>query len=203
MPESSFPVARSRAARIPAMGEGDSLEVLLKRLGSGEGDLAEEVFARVHDELRAMARRHMAGERAGHTLEPTALVNEAYLRLVGRDAAAWDGRAHFFHAAARAMRQILVEHARARGRLKRGGGHLRVAVSVEELAFAEDPSEFLAVDDAIRRLEEVDPRTASVVKLRLYAGLGTTETAELLGLSTRTVEREWAYARAWLYEALG
>jgi RNA polymerase sigma factor (TIGR02999 family) len=156
----------------------------------------------VYDGLRAIARARLRSERPGHTLQATALVHEAYLRLVGEDAPPWSGRAHFFHAAAEAMRRILIEHARSRARVKRGGGRVRVGLDEVQLSHLPDPDELLAVDEAIRRLEEVDDRAADVVRLRYFAGLSVDETAEALDLSERTVMREWAYAKAWLKDAL-
>jgi RNA polymerase sigma factor (TIGR02999 family) len=130
-------------------------------------------------------------------------VNEACVRLLGRPGAAWNGRKHFFHAAAQAMRQILIDHARARNADKRGGGRAALSIaSVADLADSSDPSGFLALDDAISRLEKVDALAASVVRLRFYAGLEPAEVAEAIGASERTVRREWAFARGWLREAL-
>jgi len=158
-----------------------------------------EFFERVYGELRALARQRMAAERSDHTLQATALVHEAYLRLEGNG---YENRAHFFHAAARAMRQILVEHARARGRVKRGGDVQRVSVDLSLLAAETEPAEILALDEAIARLEEEDEDAAAIVRLRFFAGLDVDETALALGISRRTVLRERSYARAWLYRAL-
>lgn len=180
---------------------------------AGEAGAADRLFPLVLDQLRAIAAQRMAGERAGHTLQATALVNEAFVRLVhagraGSPAAGeaggggWNSRAQFFFAAARAMEQILVEHARAKGRLKRGGGRARVPLSVVDLAEEADEREILALTGTLRRLEERDPRAASIVRLRFFAGLGVDETAQALGLSERTVKREWAFARAWLFAEL-
>ena len=161
----------------------------------------------VYDELRMIATAHLRGERAGHTLQATALVHEAYLRLVGADAPPWRGRGHFFQAAAEAMRRILIEYARRRTRVKRGGARARVdlddALRDAQVADWPEPDELLAVDDAIRRLEQEDGRAADVVRLRYFAGLSVEETAQALDLSERTVLREWAYAKAWLRDALG
>lgn len=161
----------------------------------------------VYDELRMIASAQLRGERPGHTLQSTALVHEAYVRLVGSDAPPWRSRAHFFHAAAEAMRRILIEHARMRMRVKRGGGRARVdlgdAIADARLADWPDPHELLAVNEAIRRLEEEDGRAADIVRLRYFAGLSVEETAKALDLSERTVMREWAYAKAWLRDALG
>ncbi|MHC4957660.1 MAG: sigma-70 family RNA polymerase sigma factor [Planctomycetota bacterium] len=157
----------------------------------------------VYDGLRAIAARRMATERPGHTLGPTALVHEAYLRLVGDGGVGWSGKAHFYAAASEAMRRILVDHARAQNSQKRGGGRLRLALDVVELASREDPAEILALDEAVSRLEEQDPRMAEIVKLRFFAGLQDEETAEALNVSRRTVCREWTMARAFLQREMG
>ncbi len=156
----------------------------------------------VYNKLRAPARVHLRGERPDHTLQATALVHEAYLRLLGGQDPPWNDRAHFFRAAAEAMRRILIEHARKRGRIKRGGDRVRVRISGVHLGTEQDPDEILALDEAIRRLEEQDPRVADVVRLRFFAGLSVGETAKALEVSERTVKREWSFARAWLYNAL-
>jgi len=151
----------------------------------------------------------MAEERPGHTLQATALVHEAFARLAGEASPSgeslrtWDGRAHFFAAAVEAMRRILIEHARARGRSKRGGGAVRLPLSVVDLAEEANSEEILAVDEAIRRLEQRDARLARIVQLRFYAGLSHAECAELLGSSERTVRRDWELARALLMRELG
>lgn len=162
----------------------------------------EQLFPAVYDELRALARAHLRHERPDHTLQPTALVHEAYLRLVGGGPTPWNDRQHFFRAAAEAMRRILIEHARKRGRIKRGGKRVAVELSSVNLAPEQDLDRLLALDDAFRRLEEQDPQAADVVRLRFFAGLSVEETALATGLSERTVKREWAFARAWLYDTL-
>ena len=144
----------------------------------------------------------MALERPGHTLQATALVHEAYLRLTGAKNFRFAGRVQFYHAAAEAMRRILIEHARARGRVKRGGGGRRVPVNLLDLAEEADREEILALDEAIRRLEEHTPEIAAVVRLRFFAGLTVAETAEALSMGRRSVDRAWAYARVWLYREL-
>ena len=176
---------------------------ILRGAGLSRQQVLGELAPIVYEELRTMARSRLRGERSGHTLETTALVHEAYLRLVGGDHTPWESRAHFFHAAAEAMRRILIEYARRRTRVKRGG--TRVRVDLDEAFPAEwpDPDELLAVDEAIRRLESEDGRAADVVRLRYFAGLSVEETAKALDLSDRTVMREWAYAKAWLRDALG
>ena len=155
----------------------------------------------VYDELRRLAHHFMRGEREGHTLQTTALVNEAYLRLAGIDGLQWRDRAHFFAMAATLMRRVLVDYARQRGRDKRGAG---VSVtSLDEHAIAPQPAvDVVALDDALERLAAVDPQQARVVELRFFAGLSVKETAEALGVSAATVKRDWATAKLWLYNEL-
>jgi RNA polymerase sigma factor (TIGR02999 family) len=176
---------------------------LLNAVAAGDPNAPNELFELIYDQLRAIAQRRMAADRPGHTLQATALVNEAYLRLLGKSGAAWAGRGHFFRAAAQAMRQILIDHARAHKADKRGGGRAALSISnVADLATTADPAGFLALDEAILRLEKVDALAASVVRLRFYAGLRAAEVADALGASERTVRREWAFARGWLRDAL-
>lgn len=163
----------------------------------------EELMPLVYDELRRLARGYLARERRGHTLEPTALVNEAYLRLVDQTHADWRGRSHFFAVGAMMMRRILVDHARRRGSGKRGGDWLRVTLS-EELPRGDlDLARLLSLQDALERLSELDERQGRVVELRLFAGLTVEEVAEVLGVSKRTVEGDWKHARVWLARELG
>jgi RNA polymerase sigma factor (TIGR02999 family) len=162
-----------------------------------------DLSTRVYDELRAIARARLASQSPGHTLQATALVHEAYLKLRAHPDLLNGDRALFFHAAANAMRQVLVDHARSHARDKRGGSaRQRTFADVAELAADHDPDEILALDEAVRRLEEQQPQAARVVQLRFFAGLSVEETAQALGLSARTVKREWQYARAWLFRAL-
>jgi len=175
---------------------------ILEKVGSGEAHAAHELLPLVYEQLRAAARNQMAQERADHTLQATALVHEAYVRLVGSHQVPWENRAHFYVAAAEAMRRVLIEHARKKGRLKRGGGQKRLPLSGEELAHDPNLEDIMSVDAAIQRLEERDGRMARIVRLRFFAGLGTQETAAALGLSDRTIRREWALARAWLHREL-
>jgi RNA polymerase sigma factor (TIGR02999 family) len=175
----------------------------LREVEAGAPRAAEELLPLVYEQLRELARHRMADERAGHTLQATALVHEAYLRIIGDKGAGWASRGHFFHAAAEAMRRILIEHARGKGRLKRGGDGRRVPLGLVDLATEGDPTEILALDEAVRRLEVCSPDVAAVVRLRFYAGLSVEETAETLGISPRSVKRDWAYARAWLFQQLG
>jgi RNA polymerase sigma factor (TIGR02999 family) len=181
----------------------DDVSRLLTAIERGEPGAAERLLPLVYDELRRLAARRLARERPGQTLQPTALVHEAYLRLVGDDPERpWSGRGHFFGAAAEAMRRILVEAARSKASLKRGGGLARVEYSPEALAAPERPEELLAVDEALGRLAEVDPKAAELVTLRYFAGLSMADAAEVLGLSLRSAERLWTFARAWLRRSI-
>jgi RNA polymerase sigma factor (TIGR02999 family) len=176
---------------------------LLQELGRGNHDAAEDLIPLVYDELRRLARARMARERGPQTLQPTALVHEAYLRLVRDEAARFENRAHFFAAAAEAMRRILIERARRVVREKRGGGQL--LVSLPEIVpdpQAELEVDLLALDEALSRLEARDTQMARVVKLRYFAGMSVEETAEALALAPRTVNRLWTGARAWLHREL-
>jgi len=166
------------------------------------GGTAEELLSQVYQELRRLAHHRMKAERPDHTLQSTALVHEAYARLVGNGEVDWKNRAHFFHAAAEAMRRILIEHARARSGPKRGGGRVRIPLDVLDLATQDDPGQILALEEAISRLEQKDAQAARVVRLRFYAGLSVEETAKAIGISERTVKRDWAFARAFLVRAL-
>lgn len=181
------------------MGDrADQVTVLLKRLERGEQRAAEELLPLVYHELRSRAGRLMAGERSDHTLQRTALVHEAYLRLV-KPGANFESRLHFFNAAALAMRRILVDHAETRRAQKRGGGVK--AVNLDDVDVAGDtPSvDILSLDEALTRLAERSPRQAQVVHLRFFAGLKDAEIAELLDVTEKTVRRDWATARLWLY----
>jgi RNA polymerase sigma factor (TIGR02999 family) len=162
-----------------------------------EGHSAELLEA-VYEQLRAIAQQRMNAENAGHTLQATALVHEAYLRIGQNRRLPFQNRAHFFATAAEAMRRILAEHARARKAAKRGGNAARSPLSVIDLAADSDPAEILALDAALARLEQQDREAAAVVRLRFFAGLSGDDTAEALGVSPRHVDRVWVYARAWL-----
>ena len=171
----------------------------------GEGDRAalDRLMPLVYGELRRLARHYMSRERPGHTLQTTALVNEAYLRLVGQEEMRWENRAHFFGIAARLMRQILVDHARGRQAAKRGGGQFRLSLSKVDRAAPGPDVNLLALDEALGRLEAIDPQKSRVVELRYFGGLGIEETAEVIGVSPATVKRDWSIARAWLRCELG
>jgi RNA polymerase sigma factor (TIGR02999 family) len=158
--------------------------------------------ARVYEQLHHIAVNRLAGQSVGHTLQATALVHEAYLKIQAIPALAAIERNHFFRLAAEAMRQVLVDHARSKGRQKRGGGQRRSMSDVAQLAAENDPDEIMALEEALQRFEGVEPRAAEIVKLRFFAGLSVEETADVTGLSVRTVNREWKFARAWLFNAL-
>src|SRR5580765_3129417 len=169
--------------------------------GGDEGAL-EKLIPLVQPELHRLAHHYMSRERAGHTLQTTAIINEAYLQLVDNTKPVWQGRSHFIAAAAQLMRRIMVDHARERHSLKRGGGALKV--TLDEAAFVTEArsEELLALDEALERLAAQDPRKNQIVELRYFGGLTVEETAEFLKLSHRTVEREWTMAKAWLYREL-
>jgi RNA polymerase sigma factor (TIGR02999 family) len=183
--------------------ETDAIPRLTESAGGEVPRASEELFPLVYEQLKQIARQRMAMERKDHTLGATALVHEAYLRIVGDGSVEWPSRLHFFRAAAEAMRRILIEHARARGGLKRGGGRQRVPLNALDLADERQQDQILSLDDAISRLEQISATAAEVVRLRFYAGLSVAETAQAMGVSERTVERDWSCARAWLYRELG
>jgi RNA polymerase sigma factor (TIGR02999 family) len=177
------------------------IATLLADWANGNPAAREQLVPIVYEELRRLAHHYMRAERAGHTLQTTALVNEVYLRLAGIDALQWRDRVHFFAMAATLMRRVLVDYARQRGREKRGGG---VAVtSLDEDAAAPQPAvDVVALDEALGRLAAVDPQQGRVVELRFFAGLSVEETAEALGISPATVKRDWATAKLWLFNEL-
>lgn len=164
----------------------------------------EDLLAQVYEQLRAIARHRIASEAPGHTLQATALVHEAYMKLcITGSSFKLTNKSQFVMMAAEAMRRVLIDHARGRNRVKRGGGVVRRApADVADLAADQDGDQIMALDEAIHRFEEQDPQAAQIVKLRFFAGLSVAETAECLGLSERTVKRDWQFARAWLFRAL-
>jgi RNA polymerase sigma factor (TIGR02999 family) len=180
----------------------DEVTRLLVAWRDGQPGALDRLIPLVYDELRRQARRQLRQERAGHTLQPTALVHEAFLRLVGQSAQ-WQNRRHFFAVASQAMRRVLVDHARARDAAKRGDGATRV--TLDDAAVEGRPAEVdvLALDEVLGRLEQLDPRQARVVELRYFGGLSAPEAAEALEVSLATVNRDWAMARAWLFRELG
>jgi RNA polymerase sigma factor (TIGR02999 family) len=180
----------SEAARGPGAAAGDGRKA------------ASELLPLVYDELRRLAAHKLANEAPGQTLQPTALVHEAWLRLVGSEDAKFENRGHFFAAAAEAMRRILVDNARRKHRLKRGGQQQRVSLDEIQLATQSDPAMLLTLDEALAKLEKHHPEKAVLVKLRYFAGLSLPEAAQALGLSLTTAKRHWSFARAWLYGEL-
>jgi RNA polymerase sigma factor (TIGR02999 family) len=175
------------------------LTIILQRMDQGDPHAADELLPLVYEELRTLAAQKMARENAGQTLQATALVHEAWLRLGGDDQPRWENRAHFFSAAAEAMRRILIDNARRKKFLRHGGGAERVNIEGLELAAKMDDDQLLALHDALERLTAHDSQKAQVVKLRFFAGLTNEQTAQVLGVSEPTVKRHWTYARAWLF----
>jgi RNA polymerase sigma factor (TIGR02999 family) len=179
-----------------------SVSHLLRRWSDGDSEALEQLMPLVYAELRLMARRYMVRQPSGHTLQTTALIHEAYLRLVGQDEKRWENRSHFFGVAAQAMRHILVDYARARTTAKRGGEARAVSLEEAALVSGERAAELVALDDALAELAQLSSRQSQVVELRYFGGLSVTETAELLKVSPDTVTRDWNQAKAWLYLAL-
>ena len=175
---------------------------LLEAWSHGDKAALDKLTPLVYNELRRLAHHYMSRERAGHTLQTTALVNEAYVRLVDQKNVQWQSRAHFFAVAAQVMRHILIDHARTRGRVKRGGEAQRVSLEDAETMSAERAAELLALEEALIEMEKIDARRSKVVELRYFGGLNIEETAEILGISPETAKRDWRIARAWLFAAL-
>jgi len=175
------------------------ITLVLEAIGRGEGTASTDLLPLVYEELRQLAGARMAREAAGHTLQPTALVHEAWLRLVGAGSQNWRGRAYFFAAAAEAMRRILVEHARRKARLKQGGGQQRLNIEDVELAEAAPDEKILLVDDALEALERTNPERAQVVVMKFFGGMTNKEVADTLGIGERSVDRHWMCAKAWLF----
>lgn len=172
---------------------------LLLQLKQGNQEAAGKLIPVVYEELKRLARAHMRRERSDHTLQTTALVHEAYLKLVRQETVQWQGRSHFFGIAAQLMRQILIDYARGHLREKRGGGKAAVPLT-ETLAFSPEHSEeLIRLDEALKRLSTIDPRQGKIVELRFFGGLSVEETSEFLGVSPKTVKRDWAVAKAWLH----
>lgn len=176
---------------------GDVTQVLAAA-SRGDEHAAQKLFPMVYDELRALAERYLSDQRPGHTLQPTALVHEAYLKLIGIEDASWTDRGHFFCVAAVSMRHILVNHAKARRSQKRGGGGHRMPLDEAAALIEERAIDLVALDEALTRLAVIDPQQARIVELRFFGGLSADETARVLNVSERTVHREWNVARLWL-----
>lgn len=186
--------------REPNVGRPhEDVTLLLNKLGDGDQNAAVQLVPLVYEELRKMASRHLRHERPGHTLQATALVHEAYIKLAGQRDAQWQNRAHFFGVASQLMRRILVDYARAQLRNKRGGKQQKVSLDDVLLVSPDRVDELLVVNDALARLEAMDPRQGRIVELRYFGGLTLEETAEVLHVSSKTVLREWNLAKAWLY----
>jgi len=175
---------------------------ILEAAQQGDPEAAEELLPLVYEELRRLATAKMANERPGQTLQPTALVHEAWLRLVGNQDQEWNGRSHFFGAAAEAMRRILIESARRKRAARHGGGQARLDIDEVQIAAAAKDDELLALNDALERFAKRDPHKAELVKLRYFVGLTTAEAAEVLGVSIPTADRWWNFSRAWLFEEI-
>jgi RNA polymerase sigma factor (TIGR02999 family) len=180
---------------------GADVTQLLLAWNGGDQSALDNLMPLVYEELRRLARNHLRFEHRAQTLQPTAVVNDAYMRLIDQKRVNWQNRAHFFGAAAQIIRRLLVDHARARGRLKRGGNLVSVTLN-EELIAAPASRDVLALDDALSRLAKLDAQQARVVELRFFAGLSIEETAEAMRVSAATIKRDWATARAWLYREL-
>ena len=184
------------------MTSPSDVTLLLSELSGGRRQALDELMPIVYDELRTIAHLHLRDERTGHTLNTTALVHEAYVKLVDVTRIEWKGRAHFFAMASRAMRRILIDSARARKRMKRGGGVDALPLDEAVYLSNEEATDLLALDEALRRLEAIDPRQCRIIEYRFFSGLSLEETAELVDASVATVKRDWVAARAWLNRAL-
>jgi len=176
------------------------ITLVLQAIGRGDGRASEQLLPLVYGELRRLAAARMAQERPGQTLQATALVHEAWLRMVADGDRTWENRAHFFSAAAEAMRRILIENARRKSRLKRGGGQLRVDIDELNLAAATPDDKILLMNEALERLEAEDPEKTRIVVLKFFGGMTNHDVAKTLGVTERTIERQWAYAKAWLFQ---
>ncbi len=184
------------------MNEVTQVTRILNAIEGGDPRAADQLLPLVYAELRALAAHKMAQESAGQTLNATSLVHEAWLRLTGRNDQQWEGRGHFFGAAAEAMRRILIERARRKRAVRHGGGKFRVDIQDVEVAAAMQDEELLAVNEALDRFAAVDPQKAELVKLRYFAGMTIDEAAKVLGISDTTAKRQWAFARAWLHREI-
>jgi RNA polymerase sigma factor (TIGR02999 family) len=184
------------------MGDAHEVTLLLSALSRGDEDAGAKLIPVVYDELRRLAGSYMRRERADHTLQATALVHEAFLKLVEQQSVNWQSRAHFFGVAAQLMRRILIDHARGHLRQKRGGEYKKVSLNDAFIFSPEQSAELIAVDESLQRLAKLDERQARVVELRFFGGLSVEEAAAVLGISAKTVKRDWSVARAWLYADL-
>lgn len=176
----------------------DNATQILQQVNAGDRNAAEQLFPLVYDEFRAMAARRLRQERPDHTLQPTALVHEAYMKLIDQTRINWQGRQHFFAIAAQAMRRVLIDHARQHRRQKRGGGRAKVSLDETVVLSPQRSDELILLDETLQRLAQVDPRQARIVELRFFGGLTVEEAAQIIGVSKRTVEGDWTMAKAWL-----
>jgi RNA polymerase sigma factor (TIGR02999 family) len=184
------------------MDKAQDITEILNSWGSGNREAADDLFSLVYDELRRLAQSYLRQERPGHTLQPTALVHEAYLRLVDQTRVNWQNRSHFYGIAAQMMRRILVDHARARATDKRGGAAQRLSLEDANLSVEQDATDLIALDEALTNLAKFDERKSRVVELLYFGGLESKEAAEVLGVSEKTIQRDWKMAKLWLYREL-
>ena len=182
--------------------ESSQATQIVNAIASGDRTGADRLFSLVYSSLRDLASRYLRGEKRDHTLSPTDLVHEAYMKLIDQTRVEWRGKTHFLAVGAQAMRRILVDHARSRRRAKRGGGRVRIALNEQVAISPQRHEDVMALDEALAKLAEVDPRQATIVELRFFGGLNVAEVAEVLGVSKRTVENEWTAVRAWLRREL-
>ena len=178
------------------------ITLMLEAISAGDNHASEQLLPLVYDELRRLAAARMSQEAAGHTLQPTALVHEVWLRLVGGQKQSWENRAHFFGAAAEAMRRILIESARRKSRLKRGSGQALLDIADLDVIAALPDDKILLVDEALEQLKVEDPEKAKIVLLKFFAGLTNEQAAEILNVNERTVRRQWEFAKAWLFDRI-
>jgi RNA polymerase sigma factor (TIGR02999 family) len=187
---------------ISMAGNPQNITELLVGYGRGDKEALDQLMPIVYDELRRQAARYLRREQAGHTLQTTALIHEAYLRLVDQRHVQWQNRAHFFGIASQLMRRILVDHARTKKRVKRGGSDIKVSLADANVAVKGQDLDVVALDEALDRLAQIDEQQSRVVELRFFSGLTVEETAEVMGISKATVKRDWSVAKAWLYREL-
>ena len=187
---------------FPPSSSSGAISRLLENVRKGDADAAYTLMPLLYNELHRLAMHYMRSERPGHTLQATALVNEAYLKLVDQKEANWENRAHFIAVAAQVMRNVLIDHARSRQRIKRGGMQQKVPIEDVVLISEEQTDDLIALDSALERLAKIDARQSRIVELRYFGGLTVEQTAEVLGISPKTVKRDWAVARAWLHREL-
>ena len=204
MPESaSLPIIAADSAVYPPImdqNNGDSITQMLIELTDGNKEVVNQILPHIYDELRKLASSYLRKERSNHTLQPTALVHEAYMKLIDQNRVKWQNRAHFFGIAAQVMRRILMDHARKHQADKRGGEFEKLPIEEEILIVSQDKSaELIALDEALEELAKIDPDKARIVELRYFGGLSIEETAEVMGVSIPTVNRHWKMAKAWLY----